>query len=130
MLKLSKKWWYAMKAMTFIAKSEKLVHVSDVASAESISESLLRRIISDLEKGGLVETIKWRNGWVKLWKEIQKITVYDILYSVGEELGLTECTKGEYCDRTAICSTTEFLGKLQTWFNSLLKMYTLDKIIK
>ena len=130
MLKLSKKWWYAMKAMIFIANSNKLVHVSDIASSESISESLLRRIISDLDKTGIVETIKWRNGWVKLGKQVNKISVYDILNSVGEELWITDCTKWEYCDRTEVCSTTDFLGKLQTWFNSLLKMYTLDKIIK
>jgi len=130
MLKLSKKWWYAMKAMIFIAKSQELVHVSDIANSESISESLLRRIISDLEKTGLVETIKWRNGWVRLWKEVRKITVYDILDSVGEELWITDCTKGEACNNHDSCSTTNFLGSLQTWFNSLLKMYTLEKIIK
>jgi DNA-binding IscR family transcriptional regulator len=47
-----------MKAMIFIANSNKLVHISDIASAESISESLLRRIISDLDKTGIVKTIK------------------------------------------------------------------------
>jgi Rrf2 family protein len=131
MLKLSKKWWYAVKAMIYIANSDKeLVHISDISKDEEISESMLRRIISDLEKTGILNTVKWRYGWIKLWKTTNKISTYDILNSIWEELWITDCTRGDYCDKTEICSTTQLFWSLQTGFNSLLKMYTLDKIIK
>jgi len=130
MLKLSKKWSYAIKAMIYIAQSKKLIHIIDISSAENISESLLRRIISDLEKNNLIKTTQWRNGGIVLWKEVQKISVYDILFAVWEELGITDCTRGAICDKIHGCSTTYFLNTLQGWFNSLLKMYTLDKIMR
>jgi len=130
MLKLSKKWSYAIKAMIYIAQSKKLIHIIDISSAENISESLLRRIISDLEKNNLIKTTQWRNGGIVLWKEVQKISVYDILFAVWEELGITDCTRGNTWDKIHGCSTTYFLNTLQGWFNSLLKMYTLDKIMK
>lgn len=131
MLKLSKKWSYAVKAMIFIAESQDdLVHISDISEKENISLWMLRRIISDLEKKGVVKTIKWRNWWIMLWKEISKISTYEILSSVWEELGITECTRWEDCSNHDSCSTTSLFHSLQTWFNSLLKMYTLDKIIK
>ncbi|MCP4524056.1 MAG: Rrf2 family transcriptional regulator [Candidatus Gracilibacteria bacterium] len=131
MLKLSKKGSYAVKAMIYIAQSEKeLLHVSDIAEAEEISISLLRRIISDLEKSGLIKTVKGRYGGVQVGTPIHKVSIYHILDAVGEELGITECTKGVNCDKNSFCSTTDVFNSLQTGFNSLLKMYTLEKILK
>ena len=131
MLKLSKKWSYAVKAMIYIANSNKeLVHISDISKDEEISESLLRRIVSNLEKSGILITVKWRYGGIKLWKTPNRISTYDILDSIGEELWITDCTRGDACDKTEYCSTTSLFWSLQTGFNSLLKMYTLDKIIK
>lgn len=131
MIKLSKKWSYALKAIIFIArKTPKLIKIKDISKEENISDALLRRIIANLEKSWILITIKWRNGWVKLWKEIKTISIYSILESIWEELWITDCTKWEYCDKTSTCSTTNILWDLQKWFNSLLKIYTLDKIIK
>ena len=131
MIKLSKKWWYALKAIIFIAKnSNTLVNIKDISTTEKISETLLRRIIADLEKWWLLTTVKWRNWWVKIWKEVNKISIYEILESVWEELWITDCTKWNQCENVSNCSTTSLLWDLQKWFNSLLKMHTLDKIIK
>lgn len=131
MLKLSKKWSYAVKAMIYIAESnDELVKIWDISEKEKISLWMLRRIISDLEKFQLIETKQGRNGWITLKKEIQKISTYDILSAVWEELWITECTRWEDCSNHDSCSTTNLFTSLQSWFNSLLKMYTLDKIIK
>jgi len=131
MLKLSKKWWYAVKAMIYIAESkESLVKISDISEKENISLWMLRRIISDLEKKDILETKQGRNGWITLHKEIHKISTYDILSAIWEELWITECTRWEDCSNHDTCSTTSLFNSLQGWFNSLLKMYTLDKIIK
>lgn len=131
MLKVSKKWWYALKAVLYIAENnEKLLKISDLSKELNISESLLRRIISDLEKSGVVTTIKGRVWWVKLWKEFNQISVYDILKSVWEELWITDCTKWLFCENSTNCSTTNLFTNLQKSFNGILKLQTLDKIIK
>lgn len=130
MIKLSNKWSYSLKAVIFIAESNNdLIRISDISVKEEISESLLRRIIADLEKAGILETVKWRNWWVKLAKSKTTISVYDILSAVWEELGLRDCTKWMYCDKKEDCSTTSLLSDIQKWFNSLLKIYSLDKFI-
>ena len=131
MIKLSKKWDYALKAICYIAdRPLELVHIKDIATSEEISESMLRRIIANLEKTWLLRTVKGRNGWVQLAKSPNLITVYAILEAVWEELWLTDCTKGIYCEKKWDCYTTGVLGNLQRWFNALLKMQTLDKIVK
>ncbi len=130
MIKLSKKWSYALKAVIYIAKSQDLVHITGISEAENISVWMLRRIVAELEKQWVLETIKWRNGGIKLWKKVHQISVFDILFAVWEELGITDCTRWVECDNQDNCSTEVLLWGLQKGFNSLLHIYTLDKIIK
>jgi len=146
MIKLSKKWSYALKAVIYIAKNssttlsfwkespegerlEWLVHLVDISESESISLSMLRRIVAELEKCWVLETIKWRNWGIKLWKKTHQISVFDILFAVWEELWLTDCTKWLECENQNNCSTEVLLWGLQKGFNTLLHIYTLDKII-
>jgi Rrf2 family nitric oxide-sensitive transcriptional repressor len=131
MLKVSKKWWYALKAVLYVAENNnELIKISDLSNNLNISESLLRRIISNLDKSGIVMTIKWRVWGVKLWLEAKDISVYDILNSVGEELWIVDCTKWLMCENSENCSTTTLFWNLQKSFNWILKLQTLDKIIK
>ena len=131
MIKLSKKWDYALKAVIYIAeKNPELLKIQNISGELNISESLLRRIISELQKSEIIETIKWRNWWIKIWKELSKISVFDILFSIWEELWLTNCTKWLECENINNCNTTYLLWNLQKSFNWILKLQTLDKIIK
>ena len=131
MIKLSKKWSYAIKAVIFIAeKNPEITKIQDISRELEISESLLRRIIAELEKSAILITIKWRNWWVQLGLELDQISVYDILNSVGEELWISDCTKWIFCENSENCSTTNLFWNLQKSINWILKLQTLDKIIK
>lgn len=130
MIHLSQIGYYTLDAVMYIAKSETLLKIRDISIATDISESLLRRIIADLERANVLTTVRWRNGWVKLAKTPSEITLYAILSGVWEELAIRDCTKGIICKNKDDCHITDVFSNLQKWFNSLLKMYTLDKIIQ
>lgn len=131
MIKLSKKWDYWLKAISFLAsKKWILVKISGISLELSISETFLRRIINDFEKANLVKTIKWRNGWVILERDLKTISLYDIFLSLWEDLSITNCTSWAFCKNEDKCVSTVVLKSLQKWFSSLLKIHTLDKIIK
>lgn len=131
MIKLSKKWSYALKAVIYIAeRQDKHIKILDISKDLDISESLLRRIISELEKSWILITFKWRTWGVELWMDIENISFYDILNSVWEELWIRNCTKGIFCDNLGTCNTTNIYSDLQKSFNGILKLYTLDKVIK
>jgi len=131
MIKLSKTWDYALKAICYIAdKAPELVQIKDIATSQDISESHLRLIIADLNNAKILETVRGRYGWVKLLKDPATISVFDILLAVWEELWITDCTKDIYCEKKSDCYTTDTLWNLQKGFNALLKIHTLDKIVK
>ena len=129
MIKLSKKWDYWLKAISYLAsKKDNLVKISEISKELSISETFLRRIINDFEKSWLIKTIKWRNWWVLIEKDLKTISLFDIFSSLWEDLSITNCTSWVFCQNQNNCVTTNTLKSLQKWFNSLLKMHTLDKI--
>ena len=132
MLKLSKKWNYALKTIIYLANSgnNSFLKIATISKDLNISESLLRRIISELEKSGIVKTAKGRNWWIQIWKNFSEISVFDVLLAVDEELGITDCTKWLFCENHQNCDTTTVYKNLQKWFNWILKLYTLDKIAK
>ena len=131
MLKLSKKWNYALKTIIYLANSgnNSFLKMATISKDLNISESLLRRIISELEKYGIVKTTKGRNWWIQIWKNFSEISVFDVLLAV-DELGITDCTKWLFCENQQNCDTTTVYKNLQKWFNWILKLYTLDKIAK
>ena len=131
MIKLSKTWDTALKALCYIADySGNLVQIKDISIDQKLSESHLRLVIADLSNAGIIETKQWRYGGVQLRQKPEQISVFDILLAVWEELWISDCTKDIYCEKKSQCYTTDVLWSLQKWFNSLLKLYTLDKIIK
>jgi len=131
MIKLSKKWSYALKTIIYVAtKNSELIKILDISKDLNISESLLRRIISECEKSWILITLKWRTWGVRIWMELNDISVYDILNSVWEELWVSDCTKWIICDNSDNCSTTSLFWNLQKSFNWILKLQRLDKIIK
>ena len=85
---------------------------------------------NNLDKSWILLTVKGRVWGVRLWMELKDISVYDILNSIWEELWITDCTKWLMCENSEVCSTTTLFWNLQKSFNWILKLQTIDKIIK
>jgi Rrf2 family protein len=129
MIKLSTKWDYALKAIIFLIKNnDKKVKIKEIAKKQDISESLLRRIVADLDKAGIITTYKWRNGGVMIEKPLKSISVFDILLAVWEELWVSDCSKWLECENVENCSSSPLYMELQRGLNGILKLYTLDKL--
>ena len=93
-------------------------------------EGCLRQIIANLNRAEILKTKQGKGGGVMLAREREKISMYDIFLAVGEEMGIANCTSGKGCEHEGNCYTTGALANLQRGFNSLLKLQTLDKIVK
>lgn len=131
MIKLSTKWDYAIKTIIYLLNNLNiLVKISEISLNQKLSESLLRRVVADMERSSIIETVKWRNWWIKISRDLTSISIYDVLLSVWEELWISDCTKWIYCDNHWSCQTTSLYSLIQKSLNWVLKIYTLDKIIK
>ncbi len=115
--------------MVYLAKhssEDKVCPIKEISEKENISFDYLEKIISELEKAGLVKAKKGVLGGYFLAKEPEKITSGEIV-RVLESTVPVSCTG---CQMVRICSTKNVWDKVQDSLDSTLDSMTLADLIK
>lgn len=132
-MKISTKSQYGLRAMVYLAKSEKKVcPLKIISEAEGISFAYLEKILTKLEKVGLVGAKRGVGGGYFLERPPQKIRIGEIIKALEGEISLVKCIaeKPRYsCPREKSCLTKDFWGKFQNLLDSALDSMTLADLI-
>jgi Rrf2 family protein len=98
---------YAIRAMMFIAlKSDKglKVGIKEISMGTSVPEAFIAKILQDLSRKGLVQSVKGPNGGFYLDELSKKRSVADIVRAIdgdhlfiGCGLGLKNCSEKKPC---------------------------------
>lgn len=129
MIKVSKKSQYGLRAMVCIAKGYKAKEVSSVktiSQKEGIPFDFLEKIISQMEKAGLVVGKKGGKGGYLLAKSPSKISVKDIVSTLEGKKKLVSCA---LCTRTNKCAAKSVWSKLDDSLNKTLEKIKLTDLI-
>jgi len=98
---------YAIRAMIFIAqKSEDGVKVGikEISKGTSAPEHFVAKIIQDLSRKGLVQSVKGPNGGFFLKEGSKKNTIADIVKAIDGDKLFTGCAVGlRNCSETKPC---------------------------
>jgi len=128
-MQVSKKAQYGLRAMVYLAKhssTKKVCPIKEISEKEEIPFDFLEKIISELEKAGLVKAKKGVQGGYFLAKEPQKITAGEIV-RVLESTVPVSCAG---CQMARICSAKSVWQKVQDSLDSTLDSMTLADLIK
>lgn len=128
-MKVSKKSQYGLRAMVYLAKhssDKKVCPLKEISKKEGIPFDFLEKIISELEKAGLVKAKKGVQGGYFLVKKPKKITAGEIV----RVLESTEPVSCAGCQMARICSTKNVWQKVQGSVDSTLDSVTLADLIK
>ncbi len=92
-MKLTTKGRYAVSAMLDLAKNDHggPVSLNEISKREDISLSYLEQIFTKLRKANLVKSVRGPGGGYVLAREADKISVADVIDSVGEDVDLCCC---------------------------------------
>jgi Rrf2 family nitric oxide-sensitive transcriptional repressor len=108
-------------------KPDALITIHDVAEAYGISKNHLTKVAFDLGRAGFVETVRGRNGGLRLAKKPEEIGLGDVLRITESRSALVECfnPKTNSCVISAPCRLKGVLARaLKAWF-AVLDEYTL-----
>ncbi len=133
MFKISTKSQYGLRAMIYLANCHKKISsLKSISQKEGISFDYLEKIISKLEKAGLIKAKKGAKGGYFLAKSPKKIKIGEIIRSLEGERGLVKCVtkKGIKCPLEKKCLAKNFWGKIQESLNSISNSITLADLIK
>lgn len=131
-MKLTKQTDYAFRILMFCAASGgRLSRVADISRAYGASEPFLFKILHPLVEGGLVQTVRGRNGGIKLARPADEITLADVVRLTEDSLAMAECfeTDGD-CPLMANCQLTGALREALAAFLGTLESYTVDDLAR
>lgn len=124
---------YSLRVLIYLANvpNNNLVNIKDIAESYDISKNHLMKIIYNLGKMGYIETIRGRNGGIRLAKLPSEINIGELLRKTEEDFYIVECFEhNNTCVITPVCSLKHIFSKALNQFLHVLDQYTIEDIVK
>lgn len=122
---------YSLRVLIYLASQEpsKLSNIKEIAEVYGISKNHLMKVTHDLGKMGVIETIRGRNGGIKLAHPPNEINIGSIVRKTEDDFKVVECFDGGACILTPICGLKHMLHKALSAYFEVLDGYTLADIV-
>ncbi|MGO4568926.1 Rrf2 family transcriptional regulator [Rhizobium sp. 2YAF20] len=124
---------YALRLMMYLGLGgDDLVTIDDVANAYGISKAHLMKITHELGKKGLIETVRGRQGGMRLGRKASLIHIGEIVRATESDFALVPCMEpgaGIVCVVQPSCVLKRALALATSAFLEILDGYTLQDLI-
>ncbi|WP_294645059.1 iron-responsive transcriptional regulator RirA [uncultured Aureimonas sp.] len=131
-MRLTRQTNYAIRLLMYCAvNTGRLSRVGDVAAAYNVSELFLFKILQPLVEAGFVETVRGRNGGIRLARPAAAITLREVVETTEESFAMAECfeTGAVDCPLIDSCALNAALRSALDAFLSTLGNYTIEGIV-
>lgn len=129
-MKLSTRSRYGLRAICYLAEnSEKgYIPVSEISRNLELSENYLEQLMRLLKKDEIVKSVRGAKGGYRLTKDLDEITVGEILRVLEGDLNTSGCQDdGAHCKDK--CSAYFAFDKLDQAINDTIDSITLENVI-
>lgn len=119
---------YSLRLLMYLAfRQDCLVTIQEVADVYRISKNHLTKVAYDLGRAGFLETVRGRNGGIRLAKKPAEIGLGDVLRVTESDPGPVECfdAKSNKCVISGPCRLKGVLASALAAYFSVLDQYTL-----
>lgn len=132
-MRLTRQTNYAVRMLMYCAAdAENLSRIPDIAKSYSVSELFLFKILQPLAKAGIMETVRGRNGGVRLARPADQITLLDVVKTTEDNFAMAECFENDAseCPLVDSCGLNSALRRALNAFFEVLSEYTIDDLVK
>lgn len=132
-MRLTRQTNYAIRILMYCAaNNDRLSRIPEIASAYSVSELFLFKILQPLVEHGLVETVRGRNGGVRLGRAADKINLFDVVRVTEESFAMAECFESDAteCPLVDSCALNAALREALGAFFAVLERHTIADLVK
>jgi len=123
---------YALRVLIYVGLDpDGLVTIDEIAASYGISKAHLMKVVHQLGRDGFLETVRGRNGGLRLGRRPEEIRVGDVVRATEENLALVECFEagGGECTIVSACGLRPVLHEALAAFLAVLDRYTLADLI-
>jgi len=132
-MRLTRQTNYAIRILMYCAANDdRLSRIPEIAAAYTVSELFLFKILQPLVENGLVETVRGRNGGVRLGRPADQITLFDVVRVTEESFAMAECFENDNADCPLIdsCALNSALREALNAFFEVLAKHTVADLAK
>jgi Rrf2 family nitric oxide-sensitive transcriptional repressor len=122
---------YTLRVLIYCASNPgRRVTITEIADAYSISRNHLTKIVHDLGRQGVLETVRGRGGGVRLLRAPAQLTVGDIVRNAESDFTMVECfdRRSSQCRLTQHCRLRRVLKRAADAFLAELDGVTMQDI--
>ena len=117
---------YSLRVLMFVAVKDGLATIREIADAYGISRNHLMKIVYELGRHGILETVRGRNGGVRLARPADQIGLGAVVRLTEEDFTMVECFAREHgCAIVAPCRLRGVLADALNAYLAVLDRYTL-----
>ncbi|MEI3599372.1 MULTISPECIES: RrF2 family transcriptional regulator [unclassified Oceanobacillus] len=124
---------YGLRVLLFagMKENEELVNIKEISEVFNISQHHLGKIVHELNKLELIETIRGRNGGIRLAKPAEEINIGIVVRQLENDFNMLECfEKGQkHCVIEPGCTLKHVVNRALHAFFKVLDEYTLKDLI-
>lgn len=131
-MRLTRQTNYAMRILMYCAANDgQLSRIPEIAAAYTVSELFLFKILQPLVEHGLVETVRGRNGGVRLGRQASQISLFDVVRVTEENFAMAECFESDAteCPLVDSCALNSALREALNAFFDVLARYSIADLI-
>ncbi|MCK4268099.1 MAG: Rrf2 family transcriptional regulator [Actinomycetia bacterium] len=111
-MRVSQRTEYGVRAMIALARDfDEVISIKELAERESMPETFLEQIMSDLRKAGLLKSVRGPNGGFRLKDAPSEITIGRVIATLEGSLSPARC--GSDCSKQDGCSTRSVLDRIE-----------------
>ena len=134
-LKITTKGRYGLRALIDLARYSEIepVSISSIATRQEISERYLEQLMTLLKKAGIIRSIRGAGGGYVLAKEIDEISVGDVLRALEGSLESVECSgfnAEDSCEASGGCVTKYVWQRINESINRTVDEFSLKQLVE
>jgi len=119
---------YAVRVLLHVGAQEEgnLSSIAEIAQVYGISRNHLMKVVQDLGQAGFLETVRGRNGGLRLGRPADEIGIGELVRHTETGFNLVDCST---CIVAPACTLPRVLNEATRAFLAVLDKYTLADIL-
>jgi Rrf2 family nitric oxide-sensitive transcriptional repressor len=123
---------FALRVLIQVGLNDgKLTTIKEIAQTFDISKAHLMKVVNDLSQKGYLDTVRGRNGGIRLMREPRDINIGQVVRDTETQLDVIGCLEHRgYCPIQRVCVLRGVLSDATKAFLAVLDDHTLADLIK
>jgi Rrf2 family transcriptional regulator, nitric oxide-sensitive transcriptional repressor len=123
---------FALRVLIHVGLNDgRLTTINDIAESFGISKNHLMKVVNDLSQKGYLDTVRGRNGGIRLMRKPRDINIGQVVRDTEDRLEVLGCLRAKgYCRIERACVLRGVVQDATKAFLKVFDRYTLADLIK